>query len=287
MGLFDGNGLSWEDAFVPPWLDVARDGVNFVGNPNSNNAKELKDSGTNAVGTGAVAGAALGGWTAAGGYGAGGATAGTGATATGTGATMSGWGSWAAPIVGAGLNYLGQQQANEQNQAMSREQMQFQERMSSTAHQRQVADLKAAGLNPILSANAGASSPAGATSTSENTVAPALATAMQIKEYQRNVERQNEDIKNLKAQRGLIGAQVGKTNMETEVLRKDIPKSEAINSIWDALKNLGNEALSSKAERGSDRGKAMQDYAERKSRWQNEQKWKQKTIPNPMYRKDY
>lgn len=67
-----------------------------------------------------------------------------------------------AGLIGGVLNYQSQRDTNEIAQGQAQNQMNFQERMSNTAHQREVEDLKAAGLNPILSAGkSGATTPAG------------------------------------------------------------------------------------------------------------------------------
>lgn len=57
------------------------------------------------------------------------------------------------------------------NAEMAQKQMDFQERMSNTSHQREVNDLIAAGLNPVLSANGGASSPAGSSASADTSTA--------------------------------------------------------------------------------------------------------------------
>lgn len=84
-----------------------------------------------------------------------------------------------AGTVGAALNYKGAKEANRMNQAMAREQMNFQERMSNTSYQRGMQDMKAAGLNPMLAyMQGGASGPSGAQSTMQNEMSGAVSSAL-------------------------------------------------------------------------------------------------------------
>lgn len=160
-------------------------------------------------------------------------------------------------IPGVG-SYLGAKEANQANAQQSQQQMAFQERMSNTAHQREVADLKAAGLNPILSANSGgASTPSGAMATMTNTLEGLGETGKGIMDLMNS----KADLDTKQANIDLAKAQKANVDMDTTVKSKGVPAADITNQAYTYMKQVLKKAQDYfKTDNRTDQQKAIDKY---------------------------
>lgn len=138
-------------------------------------------------------------------------------------------------LAGGMMAQRGQASANQANAAMAMEQMRFQARMSSSAHVREVRDLKRAGLNPILSANAGASTPAGAQAVAQNTEEGLASAAKELPGQIMEMRKAAKELELLDKQKENITADTKKKNAETSNIK---PGGELKTRLWDKAKMM-------------------------------------------------
>lgn len=160
---------------------------------------------------------------------------------------------------------------NRMKRKAAERQIAVQQASSDTAHQRQVADLRAAGLNPILSGTggSGASTIGGAMA---DVQAPELSTALQAKRLNQEMQNLTAQEDNTKATTELTEAQASKVREETKVLRQGqagkvlgTGVTEDISSIVDWMKNLFNSSAT-EAQRNTMIKNLKKDIQRRKDR---------------------
>lgn len=134
---------------------------------------------------------------------------------------------------------LGGERANAANREIAHNNNVWSERMANSAHQREVDDLRAAGLNPILSAGGnGASTPSAQGATMLDTISPAVASAREAKQLKMNEEKQNQEIQNMKKAGNLTDAQKEKTQFESLLLKNELPKTNIMSDFYQSGKKI-------------------------------------------------
>lgn len=124
---------------------------------------------------------------------------------------------WLAPVAAGVGSLLGGVLTNAANAREAERNRRFQERMSSTAHQREVADLRKAGINPMMRSLGGASQPAGDRAEFQDPVSKGVSSAIAA----RQVRLADAQIENVNADTALKNQQRQITHSEWEFWRPE------------------------------------------------------------------
>lgn len=158
-------------------------------------------------------------------------------------------------IIAGGSGLVGSIIQGEYSRRQANAQMDFQRDMSSSAHVREVADLRNAGLNPILSAlGSGASTPGGAMGETPD-FAGALSTGMNTALA---IRTQNKDLE----QKDSL---IGNTDQDTQNKRESnklINQQAAATALDVKQKAMSNKVLEQTIDAQIKKARAEGDYAE-------------------------
>ncbi|AXL14524.1 DNA pilot protein [Microviridae sp.] len=161
-----------------------------------------------------------------------------------------------AALGSAGIDMIGGIAQNAQNAKQAADNRAFQERMSNTAYQRAMVDMKQAGLNPMLAYRmGGASTPMGGQAQMQNVAGSAVNTGLEVARSKADINKKSseidkisQEISNLKETENLTKQQTDnlaeamiKIRAETEKIRSENIGISADNAKKKALETIFKE----------------------------------------------
>lgn len=150
-------------------------------------------------------------------------------------------------MITSAASLLGGASRNREAKAAAAKQMAFQERMSNTAYQRTMDDMRKAGLNPILAAKVGgATTPSGSTYQPENIATGAVNSYLNTQQNIANIKRTNAETNKInveaniaaRSENSIIGRNIEYFVKNIIAAGKGLSQSEIVDQIMEQTKGL-------------------------------------------------